>query len=62
MHPVLERHLLHPPVLSAAVVGHDVHDDLDSVLMRDIHHLLIEGVVAETGVDIIVVRACITVI
>ena len=48
MHPVIERHILHPPVLSAAVVGHDVHDDLDSVLMRDIHHLLIEGVVTET--------------
>ena len=62
MVPVLERRVVHPPVGGAAVVGDNVHDDLDAFLMRFLHKQLIVLVVAETGVYVVVVGAGIAVV
>ena len=62
MHPVLERGVLHPPVGRAAVVGHDVHNDLDSAGVALLHILTVEGVVAQARVDMVVVRAGVAVV
>ena len=45
-----------------AVVCDNVHDDLDAFRMGLVHHLLVEGVVAEARVDVIVIAAGIAVI
>ena len=63
MDPVLEGQVLGPPVGGgAAVVGHDVHDDLEVPLVRLGDELLVEGVVTETGIYLVVVRRGITVV
>ena len=60
--PVLERGVLHPPVSGAAMVGDDVHYDLEACLVRLCHIFLIQGVVSEARVDVVIVGACVSVI
>ena len=60
--PVLERRVVHPPVGGAAVVGDNVHDHLEPLLMRFFHKQLIVLVVAEAGVYVVVVGAGIAVV
>ena len=61
MYPVVEGEVLHPPVGSAAVVGHEVSDNLDAEGMATADILAIEVVGAVAGVDVVVVGAGVTV-
>ena len=60
--PVGERRVVHPPVRGAAVVGDDVHHHFQAAGMGFVDKTLVEGIVTETGVDVIVVRAGIAVV
>ena len=60
--PVLEGRIVHPPVSRAAVVGDNVHDHLQAVLVAFGHKGLVQGVVSEAGVDVVVVGAGIAVV
>ena len=62
VYPILEREVLHPPMLGAAVIGHDVHDDLEVALVGLAHKFAVEGVAAEAWVDAVVVGSGISVI
>ena len=60
--PVGERRVLHPPVRRPAVVRDDVHDHFQAFLMGSIHHLPVQGIVTEAGVDVIVIGTGIPVV
>ena len=62
MDPVIERQVLHPPVVGAAVVGDDVHYDLEAFLVCLGNIFLVLGIAAETGVDAVVVAAGVAVV
>ena len=62
MDPVLERQVVEPPVSGTAVVGHDVLDELDTLLMSGGHQRAVQFVGAVAGVDLIVVRTGIAVV
>ena len=60
--PVLERQVVEPPVSGTAVVGYDVLNKLDALLMSGGHQRAVQFVGAVAGVDLIVVRAGIAVV
>ena len=62
MHPIFERKILHPPMLAATVIGHDVHNDLYAFLMCLFHIFLVKVICSEARVDLVVVRCRITVV
>ena len=62
MIPVMERRFLHPPVLGAAVVGDNVHNHLEAFLVALLNKLTVQLIIAEAGVDVIVVGASIAVV
>ncbi len=60
--PVLERHVLHPPMFSAAMVGDNIHNHFQAMLMCHVHHLPIKGIVTEARVDVVIIRARISMV
>ena len=62
MNPVLERKVLHPPMLSTAMVWHDVHDDTNPLLIRLLHKGPVKLVITESWVDMIVIGSSISMI
>ena len=62
VYPVPERQVFHPPVARAAVVGDDVHNHLQPVLVGFADELPIQFVRAEPGVYAVVVAAGVAVV
>ena len=60
--PVGGRRIPHPPVADAAVVGNQVHDDAHAALPRLRREFPVQVVVAEAGIDPVVVRRGIAVV
>ena len=53
--PVAGGQIVHPPVADAAVVGNQIHDDADAALPRLGGKFAVQVVVAEPGIDAVVV-------
>ena len=57
MDPILEQKVLHPPMVSTAVVRHYVHDHLQALIVGPGNIFLVLGIASETRIDPVVVTA-----
>ena len=62
VNPIVIGEVSHPPVCSAAVVRHHIHQNLQTFRMSLLYHLLIQLIASVAGVNMVVVRASIAVI
>ena len=62
MDPVLERKVIHPPMLGAAMIRHHVHDYAQSLFVGLGNERTVEFVASEARVDMVIIRCGIAVV